>query len=91
MSADDPGSITRWLDGLKAGQPAAADAIWRRYYERVVAVARQRLQSSSHQVVEDGEDVALSAFQDLSPGRPRASSIGSAIAPSSGGSWPPSP
>ena len=41
MSADDPGSITRWLEGLKAGQPDAADAIWRRYYQRVVAVARR--------------------------------------------------
>jgi RNA polymerase sigma factor (sigma-70 family) len=68
MSADDPGSITRWLDGLKAGQPAAADAIWRRYYQRVVAVARRRLQSSPHQAVEDGEDVAMSVFEGLCAG-----------------------
>ena len=68
MSADDPGSITRWLDGLKAGQSDAADAIWRRYYQRVLAVARRRLRSAPHQAVEDSEDVALSAFQGLYAG-----------------------
>jgi DNA-directed RNA polymerase specialized sigma24 family protein len=71
MSADDPGSITRWLDGLKSGEPDAADAIWRRYYQRVVAVARRRLQAGPHQAVEDGEDVALSAFQVLYAGAAR--------------------
>jgi hypothetical protein len=30
MSAEDPGSITRCLDGLKAGRPEA-EAIWRSY------------------------------------------------------------
>lgn len=68
MSAEDPGSITRWLDGLKAGQPRAADAIWRRYYERVVTLARRRLRSAPHQSVADGEDVALSVFQGLCTG-----------------------
>jgi RNA polymerase sigma factor (sigma-70 family) len=61
MSTDDPGSITRWIEGLKAGQPAAADAPWRHYYERVVAVARRRLQSDPGSAIEDAEDVALSA------------------------------
>ena len=59
MSADDPGSITRWLDRLKAGHPDAADAIWHRYYQRVVSVARIRLQNQS---VADGEDLAQDAF-----------------------------
>ena len=43
MSAEEPGSITRWLEGLKAGRPEAVEAIWRRYYDRVLAVARRRL------------------------------------------------
>jgi len=68
MSVEDPGSITRWLDGLRAGRPDAADAIWRRYHERVLELARHRLQSVPHQSVEDDEDVALSAMNDLYAG-----------------------
>ncbi len=65
MSAEEPGSITRWLQGLKAGRPDAVEAIWGRYYDRVLAVARQRLRQDPHQAVEDGEDVALSALNGL--------------------------
>jgi RNA polymerase sigma factor (sigma-70 family) len=65
MPAEDPGSVTRWLDGLKAGQPEAVDALWRRFFERVVAVARRRLQAAPQQSVEDAEDVALSAMHGL--------------------------
>jgi DNA-directed RNA polymerase specialized sigma24 family protein len=68
MSAEEPGSITGWLQGLKAGRPEAVDAIWRRYYDRVFAVARRRLQQGPHQAVEDGEDVALSALNGLAAG-----------------------
>jgi RNA polymerase sigma factor (sigma-70 family) len=71
MSAENPGSITRWLDGLKAGQPEAAAAIWQRYCERVVTLARRRLRSAPHQAVEDGEDVALNAFHGLCSGAAR--------------------
>lgn len=65
MSASDPGSITRWLDDLKAGRPEAVDAIWRHYYQRVVALARRRLQAAPQRAVEDDEDVALSAIDGL--------------------------
>jgi DNA-directed RNA polymerase specialized sigma24 family protein len=65
MSAEEPGSITRWLQGLKAGRPEAVEAIWRRYYDRVLAVARGRLRQGPPQAVEDGEDVALSALHGL--------------------------
>jgi DNA-directed RNA polymerase specialized sigma24 family protein len=68
MSAEEPGSITGWLEGLKAGRPEAVDAIWRRYYDRVFAVARSRLRQGPHQAVEDGEDVALSALHGLAAG-----------------------
>jgi RNA polymerase sigma factor (sigma-70 family) len=68
MSADDPGSITRLLEDLKAGRPEAVDAIWRHYYRRVVAVARRRLQASPQCSVEDDEDVALSAIHGLCVG-----------------------
>jgi DNA-directed RNA polymerase specialized sigma24 family protein len=65
MSAEEPGSITRWLRGLKAGRPEAVEAIWRRYYDRVLALARRRLGRGPHQAVEDDEDVALSALHGL--------------------------
>jgi len=65
MSAEEPGSITRWLQGLKAGRPDAVEEIWRRYYDRVLAVARLRLRQGPRQAVEDGEDVALSALNGL--------------------------
>lgn len=61
MSAEDPGSITHWFDDLKAGRPEAAQALWDRYFKRLVGVARRRLVDSPHQAVEDAEDAALSA------------------------------
>ena len=42
MSAEEPGSITRWLKGLKEGQPEAVEAIWNRYFQRVLTVRRCR-------------------------------------------------
>jgi RNA polymerase sigma factor (sigma-70 family) len=68
MSDEGPNSVTRLIEGLKAGQPEAADALWRRYYQRVVALARRRLQSGPHQAIEDAEDVALSALHGLCAG-----------------------
>ncbi len=71
MSAEQPGSITRWLDDLKAGRPEAVNAIWRCYYDRVLALARHRLRQAPHQAVEEVEDVALSAFNGLADGAAR--------------------
>jgi RNA polymerase sigma factor (sigma-70 family) len=68
MSDEEPGSVTGLIPALKAGQPEAADAIWRRYYQRVVEVARQRLQFAPHRGIEDAEDVALSAIHGLCTG-----------------------
>jgi len=68
MSDEETGSVTHWIDALKQGQPAAADALWRRYYERVLAIARRRLQSAPHRAVEDAEDAAVSAFYTLCAG-----------------------
>jgi RNA polymerase sigma factor (sigma-70 family) len=66
--SDEDGSITGWIDALKEGQPDAADALWRRYYDRVVAVARRYLQTAPHQAAEDADDVALSAIFGLCAG-----------------------
>ncbi len=90
MSAEEPGSITRWLRGLKAGRPEAVEAIWRRYYDRVLAVARDRLRGGPHQAVEDGEDVALSALHGLADAARGAGSTASTTASTSGRCSPPS-
>jgi RNA polymerase sigma factor (sigma-70 family) len=68
MMSDEDGSVTRWIHELKAGQSHAADALWRRYYERVLAVARRRLHAAAFAPVDDAEDVALSAFHGLCAG-----------------------
>jgi DNA-directed RNA polymerase specialized sigma24 family protein len=68
MSAKEPGSVSRWFKGLKEGEPEAVEAIWNRYFRRVLATARHRLRGGPHQAVEDGEDVALSALNGLAAG-----------------------
>jgi DNA-directed RNA polymerase specialized sigma24 family protein len=54
-------SVTTWLGHLKAGDPAAAQALWQRYFAELVALARQHLARSVRRAG-DEEDVALAAF-----------------------------
>src|SRR3954454_10651445 len=61
MSPEDGGSVTRWLGDLKAGDPAAAQKLWERYFTSLVRLAQAKLRSS-RRVAEDEEDAALSAF-----------------------------
>jgi DNA-directed RNA polymerase specialized sigma24 family protein len=56
-----PGSVTAWIDQLKAGSGAAAAPLWEAYFRRLVGLARQRLGAAPRGVA-DEEDVALSAF-----------------------------
>jgi DNA-directed RNA polymerase specialized sigma24 family protein len=66
---DAEGSVTRWVDDLKAGDHAAADALWRRYFEALVRLARHRLRpGGGGTAVEDEEDAALSAFRSMCEG-----------------------
>jgi RNA polymerase sigma factor (sigma-70 family) len=58
------GSISRWLDPLKEGNPEAAQQLWERYFHRLVWLARRRLGSAALPAG-DEEDVALSAFASL--------------------------
>jgi DNA-directed RNA polymerase specialized sigma24 family protein len=58
------GSVTRWLGQLQAGDPAAAQQLWERYFRRLVGLARKRLQGAPRQAA-DEEDVALSAFDSF--------------------------
>lgn len=55
------GSVTYWLAQLRAGAREAAQPLWERYFQRLVGLARLRLQGAPRRAA-DEEDVALSAF-----------------------------
>jgi RNA polymerase sigma factor (sigma-70 family) len=59
-----PGSVTIWLERLKAGDGNAAERLWQDYYRRLVGLARARLQGRPRAAA-DEEDVALSAFDSF--------------------------
>jgi DNA-directed RNA polymerase specialized sigma24 family protein len=66
----DPGSVTRWIDGLKLGDQDAAQALWERYFSRLVRLARARMARCTG-ADEDEEDAALSAFDSFCAGAVR--------------------
>ncbi len=57
-------SVTRWLEGVKAGDDAAIAQLWNRYFARLVWLARGKLPSHCRRAF-DEEDVAISAFQSF--------------------------
>ena len=57
-------SVTRWLDRLRAGDPDAADVLFRAYFERLVRLARAHLSPPVRRAA-DEEDVALSALDSF--------------------------
>jgi DNA-directed RNA polymerase specialized sigma24 family protein len=59
-------SVTQWLHRLRAGDREAADKLWKRYFRRLVDVARRKLRGK--RLPRDGEDVALSALASLFEG-----------------------
>jgi RNA polymerase sigma factor (sigma-70 family) len=67
MSFAGDGSVTHWIEALKAGDDAAADALWRRYFDALVRLAQARL-GAAPRAAADEEDVALSAFHSLCAG-----------------------
>jgi DNA-directed RNA polymerase specialized sigma24 family protein len=58
------GSVTHWLTQLQAGDAAAVQPLWERYFSRLVGLARQKLQGRPRGAA-DEEDVALSAFDSF--------------------------
>ena len=65
-----PGSVTLWLDLLKAGDSAAAQGLWEGYFRRLIGLARQRLRGDPRRA-DGAEDVALSAFDSFFRGAER--------------------
>lgn len=62
MSPED--SVTEWFLQLQAGDSRAAQQLWERYFERIVALARDRLRALPGRIA-DEEDVALCAFDSF--------------------------
>jgi DNA-directed RNA polymerase specialized sigma24 family protein len=58
------GSVTTWVEQLRAGNRAAAQRLWERYFSRLVGLARRKLQGLRRGAA-DEEDVALSAFDSF--------------------------
>lgn len=72
MTGNPEGSVTRWIGDLKAGDFAAAQPLWERYFERLVRLARGKLRATRKgSPVEDEEDAALSAFNSFCDGAAR--------------------
>jgi len=65
MSSDE--SVSQWLGQLRDGDPAAAQKLWERYFQRLVGLARKKLEGSPRRSA-DEEDVALSAFDSFCRG-----------------------
>jgi RNA polymerase sigma factor (sigma-70 family) len=58
------GSVTTWIGQLQAGDRAAAQHLWERYFPRLVGLARKKLRGVRCRAA-DEEDVALSAFDSF--------------------------
>jgi DNA-directed RNA polymerase specialized sigma24 family protein len=58
------GSVTHLLNQLQAGDAAAVEPLWERYFRRLVALARERLRGARCGAA-DEEDVVLSVFESF--------------------------
>jgi ECF sigma factor len=69
---DVEGSITLWIGGLKAGDEAAAQQLWERYFAWMMGLARDKLRAAHRgDMGSDEEDAAMSAFDGFSAGAAR--------------------
>jgi hypothetical protein len=58
----EPGSVSRLIEQLRADDSAAASALWERFAQRMLDLARQRLRHAPKRVA-DEEDVVVRAFE----------------------------
>jgi DNA-directed RNA polymerase specialized sigma24 family protein len=70
MDEADKKSVTRLIEEMKTGDDSAVEALWNRYFDQLVNLARQQLGGRFRRVA-DEEDVALSAFHSLVAGAER--------------------
>jgi DNA-directed RNA polymerase specialized sigma24 family protein len=67
MSLERDGSVTGWIDHLRAGDDIAAQRLWERYFHELVRLARSKLRTKPRGAL-DEEDIALSAFDSFCRG-----------------------
>lgn len=60
-------SVTQWLGQIQAGDQAAAQQLWQRYFGRLVALARKKLKGRPLAAA-DEEDLALGALDSFCRG-----------------------
>jgi len=58
------GLVTHWFEQLREGDSVAAQALWERYFPKLVRLAREKLRQVPCRVA-DEEDVALSALDSF--------------------------
>jgi DNA-directed RNA polymerase specialized sigma24 family protein len=61
------GSVTYWIGQLQAGEAAAAQPLFERYFAQLVRLARARLRGRPGRV-RDEEDAAIDAFASFCRG-----------------------
>lgn len=57
-------TISNWIDGVKVGDTRSQQEIWDAYFKQLVALARNRLQTSRMREM-DEEDIAIAAFNSF--------------------------
>jgi DNA-directed RNA polymerase specialized sigma24 family protein len=62
--SDGSDTADEWVIRLRAGDPVAVRDLWDKYFDRMVALAREKLRGLSGRA-SDEEDVALSAFKSF--------------------------
>lgn len=62
MTSD--GSVTHWIREIEEGNHEVAQALWERYFARLVQLARLELYGAKRQMA-DEEDVAISVFDSF--------------------------
>lgn len=66
------GSVTRWFEELRQGNPAAAQRLWDRYYTELVRVARSKQRAGRWaRILEGDEEAAEDALAELFQGTRR--------------------
>jgi DNA-directed RNA polymerase specialized sigma24 family protein len=70
MAEEQRNSVTDWIESVKSGDAEAAQKLWRRYFESLVRLARDRLRGAPRAVA-DEEDAALNAFDSFVRGAAR--------------------
>jgi len=61
---ESQGSVTKWIGEVRKGDEAAAQQLWERYFQRLLALCRKRIPGNVRQMA-DEEDVVLSVFDSF--------------------------